>query len=303
MWVLLAITVLLSFMFRDKAPFDVVVALQHVHSGCVQRAPEGSHQELYATMVCAAAGGHKGLASSLQSTGLIHLALSQGLHLFALSAWLERAGVGRERRAAWHFALGVALCALLGFRAPILRATIAIALRDVSRRARMNWTRHHVPIVSGALCLAFDPSLWHSRALQLAWAGSLALGFARGHLGKCACAYMACAPLLLPIQGIHPASIIVSWAVAPVFVTAVFPLACLAFLIPSVASVSDFALDAFLGFASEIDATVFSRGPWIAPTSALGDGWRWPYVFALSIGAMIAHGRRARKLGERAGPT
>jgi hypothetical protein len=142
--------------------------------------------------------------------------------------------------------------------------------------------------------LALDASLWSSHSLPLAWVGSLGTQSARTPLGRAAMAFFCTAPLLLPLQGANPLSILATWALAPVFIFFLFPACVAAFAIPAVVPFSEALWRATLSLASELNATFFSGPPLIEKlpqtASTLGNGWRWAYVAAVSAWAV----RRAR---------
>lgn len=302
MWVLLAFSVLIGLMLQ----FDLLSRLAvsglraDLADWCLHAAPDSDYRALYQTVVCGTWLPANSFSDALKSTGAIHMVVSQGLHLtLCLTALTEVGDRARDRlKNAQHqaffdqaksvafVAIGAALATLLGFQAPIARATVGLALRELSYAKRLNWTFAQRTVFSGLLCLAVERSFWSSHSLQLAVAGCLGLGFARGSLARCLLAYATTAPLLLPIQGLHPLAGAVSWALTPVFSCVLFPATLLAFAVPEAAFAADRLWHWTEALTIEIDLALFSRAHWIDRTKPFPEWVRWSYVAALAAGAL-----------------
>lgn len=204
---------------------------------CSRMSPDSKYSALYSALVCGLPwrGEFSGLSQLLIDSGLIHLFVVSGAHLF----FLER----RLRRVLPHKWILICLglyAWLTGFGTPVLRAMlrrfVAILLKP------WGWTRLQIEATTSLLMLGAFPLWIFSRSFLMSWLCALALNFPNWKLlSPNFNRNVSCYVFLLPFSAASPLSIAWNCLVAPWVGEILFPLSVLCFLLPPLTTVGDFA--------------------------------------------------------------
>ena len=287
-------------MLRSSVLTKLAKWLLNAHEACMEHAPASIYRELHQALICGASLHSVELSETLATSGVVHLVVSQGLHLALVLALVDALTPRLYARIYLRALLTTTLVVVVGFQAMVVRAAIALAMRSIDRRQRLNWSPIHCAVGSTAACLALETSFWSSRSLPLACAGAIGASARGGRLKRCALAFCAVSPLLLSSQhGINPLSIIVVWCLAPAFTVLHFPLSLASFAVSQAAVPADFVWNLTLGLVREI--TTLLPNTAMRTTALVSEHskdvlfWPWAYVAALALTTHILRFHRARK--------
>lgn len=178
--------VLLSFLllitsYNRISVFDRLQFFEKkLHLKCISALPEQSNSlpELKA-LVCGENFNQLQLSENYISTGLIHLFVVSGAHLFVLKMILEflLAGltslVSEKIRHFLILSILTIYAAVCEFNPPVVRALILIFLNSSLLFSKNFWPVHFRILIAGLLSLLFCPVWITSLSLQLSWIISL----------------------------------------------------------------------------------------------------------------------------------
>ena len=157
----------------------VSAKLSHpIHEMCLNSRPFSRHEDLYQALVCGESVTRQLHRLDFTQTGLIHLLIVSGSQLLFLEAVLKTLAKPLPRvLQTIPVIFGLSLAVLIaGLNPPLVRAFFSWALRQLSERFQLGWTRLQIVLVSLCLTLSFVRD--ENGALSLALSGVAAIAFA-----------------------------------------------------------------------------------------------------------------------------
>lgn len=202
---------------------------------CNEMLPSDSeHVGTIASLVCGEKVTNTQSQKILQTTGLIHIFVVSGGHLIVVAEILNALRCPPLPRLIFlsFFTL------FTGFQIPCLRSLLQLFLSEWTRAQGIYLRIDQKVLLCGVLILLLFPHFTQSLSLQLSWGAALALSLAHqifkknNFIIKALTAgllvYGIMFPLLSPLAGLSPVTILWNLAMGPLMTFALFPLCALA---------------------------------------------------------------------------
>ncbi len=174
--VLLSFLLLIATLNRISV-FDRLQFLEKkLHLKCLSWIPEDSKSipELKA-LVCGENFNQLQVSQNYFSTGLIHLFVVSGAHLFVLKLIADflfaffKNFISLRTRQLFVLALLFIYSGMCEFNPPVMRAFFLILLNSDSAFTKVHWPAHYRLLFAGFISLIFQPQWISSLSLQLSW--------------------------------------------------------------------------------------------------------------------------------------
>lgn len=262
---------------------------EQLHGWCVERIykSDPSQRDIYLALLCGKKLPMGAIRDVFTHVGLIHLMVVSGAHLIFLEKmWLKLPQ--------WPFknifiALSLIIYALMaGFHPPVFRALMSFFLHRFSRMLQLFWSSYWVIILSGVLCLVFNPQWVTSVSLQLSLIGALGFVFSRySKFLSCVLCYLLLLPVLSQWTSLHPLTAGVNWIFYPIISVTLFPLSVFSFIFPFCYNITSYFWLKLIQFLKLLQPFLEQVPFYVYPIYGY---WVWLYIaliFLISQGVLV----------------
>ena len=215
---------------------------EELHGLCLQKLNfESRFSDIYKALVCGKRLPFGGSIRDLFTQGgLIHLTVISGAHLFFLERFWKKLPLPFFIKTYGLFVVLILYAFAGNMQAPVARALFAFYLFQLSVSFKLFWDSSFINLLSGLLCLLYKASWANSFSLQLSLLACFLQNVSKHSLKKGFFIYLFLLPLINRWGALHPFSVFIHWAFAPLVGSFLFPLSFLSPFIPWLYGVSDF---------------------------------------------------------------
>jgi len=275
------IFVFLSFS-SHFALWDIVALSQDMHELCLQKLNfKAKFEDLYKALVCGKRLPGGQIKNLFVEGGLIHLAVVSGAHLFFLEKLWRTLPLPKLVKSHGIFIVLLLYALASQLYPPVVRALFSFILFRLSYTFKLFWNPCLVILLSGVLCLIYQPSWVYSLSLQLSLLACLLYHSSNKALKKCFLIYIFTFPIINRWQSLHPFTIFINWLLAPLVSSLLFPLTILSpffsFLYPLTDGLWSLVFK-FLKLFQFISSNKLFLTKWYLP-----ENWIWFYVSGVCV--------------------
>ena len=258
-------------------PFlDIVSLSTKFHSLCLENLNFKTQlADIYKSLVC----GKKLPAGDIKELfvqgGLIHLTVVSGAHLLFLEKFWKKLPFPLFLKTHGLFIVLILYALASRLYPPVVRALFSFFLFRLSQFFKLFWSAHFITLLSGILCLIYQPSWVYSFSLQLSLLACLLQNISKSFIKRCFFIYLFILPIINRWQALHPLTVLINWTLAPLISSLLFPLSFLSPFFPSLYTLSDSLWGLFLQILKIIQILP-SQSPlmkWFIP-----EQWIWFYI-------------------------
>ena len=243
-------------------------------------------KEIYTSLVCGKRLTGGALKNTFVQGGLIHLTVVSGAHLLFLEKFWKRLPWPSFIKTNGLFLLLICYALTTNLQAPVLRALFSFCLFRFSHSFKLFWNPNLITLLSGLLCLLYQPSWANSFSLQLSVLACLLLHLSTSPIKKCFFVYLFILPIVNRWQNLHPFTVLINWMLAPFISGLLFPLSFLSPFLPFLYPLTDSLWSLTIQFLKLIEFFP-SQSPLI--TWYLPKKWIWPYIIFIRFLTFTIH--------------
>ncbi len=256
--------------------WDLSSMAEELHFLCLKKLSwESSMTDIYKSLVCGKRLPEGQLKGLFIQGGLIHLTVVSGAHLLFLEKFWKKLPLPVFLKTYGVFVILILYALISRMYPPVTRALFSFFLFRLSQSLKLFWSAGGITLLSGILCLIYQPRWADSFSLQLSLLASLLYSLPTNSIKKCFFIYVFILPVVNRWQALHPLTVLLNWTLAPLIASLLFPLSFLSPMIPILYPVTDF-LWAFPIQVLKIAKLFPSESPlmqWFIPKE-----WIWPYI-------------------------
>lgn len=288
-------TVFLFFCFSSFFPFWDVQSLSYdLHELCLEKLHfKGQLKNIYESLVCGKRLPPGHLKELFIHGGLIHLTVVSGAHLLFLEKLWKKLPLPALIKTHGLFIILILYAFASRLYPPVVRALFSFFLFRLSQSFKLFWSAHLVTLLSGLLCLLYQPSWVHSFSLQLSLLACFLQNISTNPLKKCFFIYLFILPVVNRWQALHPFTVLINWTAAPLISSLLFPLTFLSPMVPGLYPLTDRLWSITLQ-TLKLVRFFPSQSPfmdWFVP-----DKWIWLYIAMVCLILFTVHWFRRRRL-------
>ena len=225
--------ILLLILISPHLPFLNIEALSsYLHGKCLDTVSfDSPWKSIYKALVCGKRLPQGSIKEVFSEGGLIHLMVVSGAHLLFLEKFYLKLPlpIPQKLQNFCLYFLILVFAVTTTLKAPILKSVFSFCLFRISKSKKLFLNSVTVTVLSGFLCLVYNPSWINSYSLQLSLLASLVYSF-RGFLKKSILIYIFLLPIINHWTQLHPISIFINWIFAPIIGSLLFPLSFMSVL-------------------------------------------------------------------------
>lgn len=290
LWVLF---ILLFITLSPLFPWDLSVISNELHGSCLKHLDfHTPWKDIYTSLVCGKRLKAKALRDIFVQGGLIHLTVVSGAHLLFLEKFWQKLPLPAFIKTHGLFLLLTFYALTTRLQAPVLRALFSFCLFRFSQSFKLFWNANFITLLSGLLCLLYNPSWAYSFSLQMSVLACFLLNFSTSPIKKCFFVYLFILPLVNRWQALHPVTVLVNWLLAPVISGLLFPLSLLSPFFPLLYPLTDSLWSVTLQMLKLMEFLP-SQSPlmtWYLPKK-----WIWPYIAFIRFLTFLIHNFKKRR--------
>lgn len=198
------------------------------HMLCVKMAPHKSEfQELYQALVCGLKISKIEIKEQIKSLGIFHLFVISGTHLHFISLFIEKIFKNKTL----SFVLLFFYCLSCGLQPPVVRAFSSQLVKIVNFKFKLGYKNIQCVVLSFLLLAPTFFVLKNFTSLLLSTLASLIVEATssrfNSEFSKHVVIYILISVVFLPIQTLHPLTLLITYFVTPVICYFLIPLCIL----------------------------------------------------------------------------
>lgn len=254
---------------------DVPALSSDFHNLCLEKLHfSGSLGDIYRALVCGKRLPVSPVKSLFVQGGLIHLTVVSGAHLLFLERFWKKLPFPVLLKTHGIFFLLIVYALASHFHPPVVRALFAFFLHRLSSQFKLFWSTRQIILLSGILCLIYQPAWVYSLSLQLSLLACFLQTMSPSLLKRSFFTYLFLLPIVNRWQALHPFTVLIHWILAPLIGTLLFPFSFLSPFFPFLYPISDFLWSGVLKLLK-----IFQFFPSQSPlmTWFIPEPWIWPY--------------------------
>ncbi|RME16871.1 MAG: hypothetical protein D6797_03665 [Bdellovibrio sp.] len=255
-----------------------------IHNHCIQLTPFNSPwQWIYRSLLCGSSSpSNISLVQSMKTLGLYHLLVISGLHILSLEKAVSFCC--RRNKALTLLSLFI-FCLACQMRPPVTRAFLALLINYFQKQRKLFWSPVQRAWATGCLTLFLFPEWWSSFSFLLSWAASLLISLPiKRPLIKITFLYLGLQPLLLSFSPLSPLSILINWALTPLWILWVLPMSLLGLVPPLSPYVDKFWESLNILFSALTDHFFLSATASPSLPFSLSSAWIYLFLLFLTLG-------------------
>lgn len=196
--------------------------------------------DVYKSLVCGKRLAFGQIKELFIQGGLIHLTVVSGAHLLFLEKFWKKIPLPVFLKTHGLFAVLILYALASNLYPPVVRALFSFFLFRLSHSLKLFWKAHFITLLSGFLCLIYQPSWVSSFSLQLSLLASFFQNVSKSSIKKCFFTYLFILPIVNRWQALHPITVLINWTVAPLISSLLFPLSFISPFVPHFYILTDF---------------------------------------------------------------
>jgi len=201
----LLITILLTALLTPTKIFWAASFIPH-HL-CLKAIPNSGLSQAF---ICGASLGQN--EASFQETliqlGLIHLIVVSGSHLLFLRKILRFIFPLLKRKHLLETLICFGYAGICWWDPPVTRACFQVLIYRIAKEEKLNLSMNQQILWAGIISLLVFPSWFFSISFCLSWLASLSLCLSRSFARQAVICYFVLTPMIFPLGGLHPFSIL-----------------------------------------------------------------------------------------------
>ena len=270
-----------------SSSLDISALSHNLHHLCLEKLSfQSSLANIYKSLVCGKRLPAGQLKELFIQGGLIHLTVVSGAHLLFLERVWQKIPLPLFFKTHGLFVVLILYSLASHLYPPVLRALFSFFLFRLSQSFKLFWNPCFITLLSGWLCLVYQPAWVYSFSLQLSLLACFLQNISTSTIKKCFFTYLFILPIVNRWQALHPFTVLINWTLAPLISGLLFPLSFLSPFFSFLYPLTD-TLWAVVFKALKAVQLLPSQSPlmkWFLPKE-----WIWPYIGLVCCILFIVH--------------